>query len=823
MSSLAMDFRHAVRALRRAPALATAAVLSLALGIGASTAVFSLVHAVVLRALPVEDVDGLVGLFTTDDKNAVPVLGPQLPLSWPNLEDIGRETSALAAVTAYTFPFRVAVTRRDGAPEQMAAELVSGNYFDVLGVRAALGRTFAAEEDRVDGDAPVVVVSDRAFQRRFGADAGLVGQTLRINGHVFTVIGVTPRGFDGVNTFVAPDVWIPRRMHRQVLPSEFQGWLESRRALFLNGIGRVRPGVSLTTLEGQLGGLAASLASAYPKDNSGRGFTAMLLKETAILPGVRDLIVMGGALLMGLVSLVVLVACANVANVLLARATGRRTEVAVRAAVGADRRRLARLLLAEAVVIAAAGGTLGLAVAQAGVRWLWHLRPPGLLGQNFVDITLDGPVLAYAAAVTVGTTLVFGLLPVVGGSRADLTTLLNETGRSGGPGRSSLRRSHGLIAGQVAASLVVLSAGAMLRTSLGAAQRIDPGFDVDHTAVLQFSTEQAGFDRARATATFRSVLDRVRSLSPVASAAWSQLIPLYGNGVSRTAQAWEAGDDPAVGIVSTANVVSDGFFETMGMRLLAGREFSPNDREGTAAVVIVNDTLAARLWPGQTAVGRQLRLFGSEVPYEIVGVAPTSRYTSLGESPQPAIFRPLAQEPVATMTLVIRSAGNPAGALGVALSSVREREPRVPIPYFAVMRDVAHRSLWATQLGACVLQVLGVIGMLLAGVGVFGVAHHAASQRQHEVAVRIALGARPFDAARIAVGRTMRAVTAGVIIGAAVSTGLIVASRRLLYDVGWAPVAGVVLAGGVLVIVAALSTAWPARTAARVDPIRLLR
>lgn len=823
MSTLALDVRHALRALRRAPVLAAAAVVSLALGIGASTAVFSLVHAVVLRALPVQDVDGLVGLFTTDEKNAVPVLGPQLPLSWPNLEDIGRAAPSLAAVAAYTLPFGVAVAVGDGTAEQMAAELVSGNYFDVLGVRAALGRTFAPEEDRVDGDAPVVVVSDRAFRRRFGADSRLVGQTLHINGHVFTVVGVMPPGFDGVNTFVAPDVWVPRRMHRHVLPSEFQGWLDSRRALFLNGIGRLRPGASGAALDAQLGSLGATLASTYPQDNAGRGFTARPLADTAILPGVRDLIVMGGTLLMGLVSLVVLVACANVANILLARASGRSAEMAVRAAVGADRRRLLRLLLVEAALIAVAGGTLGLGVAQAGVDWLWYLRPPGLLGQNFVDITLDGPVLAYAAAVTLGTTLLFGLLPALSASRVDLAPLLNETGRTGAPGRASLRRAHALIGGQVAASLVVLSAGVMLRESLGAAQAIDPGFDLDRTAVVQLSTEQAGFDRSRAAATFDAVLARVRSLPPVASAAWSQMIPLYGNGVSRTVQAWEVGNALGDGIISTANVISDGFFEAMGMPLRDGRDFARSDRNDTPAVVIVNETLAARLWPGQSAVGRQLRLFGSDVPHEVVGVAPTTRYTSLGETPQPAIFRPLTQEHVATMALIVRSTAAPAQALGAVLSSVRAQEPNVPIPYAAIMRDVAERSLWATQLGASVLQVLGAIGLVLAAVGVFGVAHYAASLRQHEVAVRVALGARPVDAARAAVGRSVRAVSAGAVVGAALSIGLIAVSRGLLYDAGWAPLVGVALAGGVLVFTGAAATAWPARLATRVDPIRVLR
>lgn len=823
MMTFAPDVQNAARSLFRSPVLAMAAVLSLGLGIGASTAVFSLVHAVVLRAVPVKDIDSLVGLFTTDEKNAVPVLGSHLPISWPNLEDVGRDTPSLSAVAAYTFPFGVAMARGAGPAEQVAVELVSGNYFDVLAVRAAIGRTFTPDEDRQDGDAPVAVVSDRAFRRRFGADPSIVGQSLRINGHVFTLVGVAPKGFDGVNAFVGPDLWVPRRMHRQVLPSEFQGWLDSRRALFLNGIGRLRAGASPAALEGELDRLATTLERTYPQDNAGRGLAAIPLRETAILPGVRDLVVMGGTLLMTVVSLVLLVACANVANILLARATGRRGEIAIRAALGADRRRLLRLLLAEALLVALAGGAIGLLVAQVGVGWLWQLRPPGLIGQNFVDLTINGPVLLYAAGATLGATVLFGLAPVVGGSRADLSTLLNEAGRSRGMGRSSLRRFHVLVATQVAASLVILAAAAMLVSSLRSAQRIDPGFDVDHVAVVQISTEQAAFDSTRARSVYRDVPERVRSLPSVASVAWSQLIPLYGNGVSRTVQAWEAGGDPAGGIVATSNVVSESFLATLGIPLVAGREFSTTDRDDTQPVVMINDVLAGRLWPGHTALGRQLRLFGSDVAYEVVGVARASRYTSLGEAPQPAVFRPLAQEHVATMTLVVRGTGHPVAALGLVLTTLREAEPDVPVPFSGVMRDVLNRSLWATQLGARVLAVLGAIAVALAGLGVFGVAHHASTQRQFEVALRVAVGATPRAAGRTAVGKTMRAVGYGLVSGALLAVGLIAASRSLLYDVGWAPLTGIAIVGAGLLGIAGLATAWPARMAARVDPVRLLR
>jgi predicted permease len=585
MKMLGLDVRYGFRGLVRQPALTFAAVASLALGIGANTTIFTLVHALLLRPLPVAEPSRLVGVFTTDPASNVPILGQYLQVSWPNTEDLRRDASRFSGIAAYTFPFGVAFSTAD-QPEQAAAELVSGNYFDVLGVSLSLGRAFLPSDDRVDGEAPVVVISDRFFRRRFASDSGVVGRTVRINGHVFAIVGVAPRGFEGANAIFGPDLWIPIRMHAAVLPSEFRDWLDSRRSLFVSVAGRLRPGVTLAEAEDEVQRLGTQLAREHPRDNARRGLTTRPLSQSTILPGIRDLFVLGGSVLMIVVALVLLVACANVANLLLARATARRGEMALRASLGATRLRLLRQMLVESVLLACAGGAGGLLLGAAGRNWLRAMRPPGLIGQNFAELTLDGPVLSYTAAVSAATVLVFGIVPAVRATRTDVSTLLREQGRGSG-GRRGQRVALSLVGVQAAISLVALVTAGMLIASLRAAQQIEPGFDIRRLAVLQVSPGQAAHDRARGDAFYRAVKEQVSHLAPISSAAWTQLIPLYGNGTMRTVLARESGEDAARGVMAVASVVDEGFFQTAGIAIVDGRGLSSDDRADNRPVVVV--------------------------------------------------------------------------------------------------------------------------------------------------------------------------------------------------------------------------------------------
>ena len=612
------DLRFAARMLAASPGFTAVAVLSLALGIGANSTIFTVVNAVLLHPLPVRDAGTLVSIFTTDERNPNAQFN-LLQTSRPNLEDYARQNSVFEAVAVQNgLPLAFAGT---GEPEQVVGEIVSGNFFDVLGVTPVQGRGFLPEEDRVPGERLVTVLSHGFWQRRLGGDPAIVGRTVRLNGSAFTVVGVAPPGFKGANTLATPALWVPMMAHPQVVTGFLAENFDSRRALLFGAVGRLRPGVDVAQAEANLRAIAGQLAREYPNDNAGRSVSLLPLAQSTINPGFRRNMVRAGGLLMTVVGLVLLIACANVANLQLARAAAREREVAVRLSLGASRGRLVRQLLTEGLLLAALAGVLGLVLAYWAQGVLWSMRPPALPA-DAVDLTPGARVLGFTALVSVLTAVVFGLVPAWSASRPDLVAELKQ--RAGGSARGnrpwSLRNV--LVAGQVALSLVALVGAGLFVRSLARTQRIAPGFDHDRLAVLTVDLGAQGYDEPRARDFQRELLERARALPGVERATLASSIPLFQGGVLRTVFT-EGSDtsDRRNGRFVQLNVVEPDYLRTMGIPLVRGRDLAETDHADAPRAVVVNETMARQFWPGKEALGQRFQFFGQAVWNEVVGVA----------------------------------------------------------------------------------------------------------------------------------------------------------------------------------------------------------
>jgi len=819
MNTIWREIRFAVRSFGRSPAFTTAALLSLALGIGANTTIFTLLNAVFLNPLPVARASELVAVYTVDS-NTPGGFGGLLQTSRPNFLDYRDRNHVLAGMAAYSFPVQVSVFHGTTA-EQALAEMVTANFFDLLGVRLPLGRAFRDEEDATPLAHPVAVLSHGYWTRRLGGDPNVIGRTLAINGQPYTVIGVAPEGFKGINALVSPDLWVPTMMWSRIVPAQFADWFESRRALAFSIAARLQPGVTMAQAEAELKTIGRALESAYPVENKGRSVTLRPLAQATIFPGLRGTLVLGSLVLVSVVALVLLVACSNVANLLVARGLARRQELAVRTALGASRRQLVRQLLTESLLLALGGGLAGLGIAALARDGLWSLRPP-FVAQNFVELALDWRVFAFTLLLSLVTGLLFGLLPALQASRADVVDALKEETRTAGRSRRRLRVGNTLVVAQVALSVVALAAAGLFVRSLQQAYAIDPGFDTRHTAAVFVNPGQAGYSQARAETFYREVEERLRARPGVAGVAWNSTAPLTG-GFLRTVIPEGQEADTSRRLFAVANTCTPGYFAVMGTPLRRGRDFTEADRAGTLPVAVVNETLASRVWPGEDALGRRFRFIGDDRLYTIVGVVATTKYTTLGEEPAPAVFVPLAQQYSDAMVLFVRSAGDPSAALGRALDLVRGIDPQIPLVNPSTMADVLGQSLWAARMGAILLGALGLLALVLASVGLYGVLTYSVGQRQHEIGLRMALGAGRSDVMGLVLREGMTLVGVGLVLGLAGALAVSRVVAGLLYGITPTDVptfGGVSL---VLVIVALVACGVPAFRASRLDPVVALR
>ncbi len=815
METLWQDTKYAARTLVANRGLALAAAFSLALGIGANTAIFTFVQGVFYPPLPVEEPAALVSLYTDDPKN--PGFHAN---SYSNYEDLRDRNDVFSGLLTYRHIF---VSFRDGqtAGEQVFAELVSGDYFDTLGVTPVAGRTFRPDEDQTPGTHAVAVVGYGFWQRRYGADPDLVGRTIFINRHPFTVIGVAPEGFNGLELGLDFDIYVPAMMYGQVLADLF--WHENRRSLAYAVVGRLKPGVSLEQADQELDAIAAELDEEFPDVNKDRRVTLVPTLEARINPSVRDVFAQSLGMMMIIVSMVLLVACANVANLLLSRAAGRRREIAVRLALGASRLRLIRQLLTESFLLAALGGLLGLLVAV----WTTNLLISSFPETPFplvLDFGLDGVTLLFAFTVSILTGLICGLAPALQSTRPDMVPALKADGPMGKVGGRRLGLRNILVVAQVAISLVLLIAAGLFIRSVQNAQNIDPGFDVRNALVMALDAGLEGYSPDEGRLFYREVTERVAALPGVRSTTVAQSLPLAFGTISRTTFIEGQGASEDDGRLIQCGSVGLGYFANMGISIVAGRDFGDFDRQDAPRVAIINEVMAERYWPGESAIGKRFHYISQEDrPLEVVGVAAYSKVATLGEDPTPFIYMPLEQEYTAALQLVVRTETEPQALSGAVRDAIHEVDEAMPVFAVLTLADQLEFSLWPARTGATLLGAFGVLGLLLASVGLYGVMSYAVASRTREIGIRMALGAKQPAVLRMVMAGGLGIILVGIVLGLALAVTISRFLSSLLYGIG---ATDIVAFGGttlVLLVVALLASYIPARRATRVDPVIALK
>jgi predicted permease len=818
MTAIVDDLRFAARTFSKNKGFTAVAVLSLALGIGANAAIFSLVDAVLLKPLPVEQPERLVALYTEDAKNP-----GSLPLSYPNFLDLRSGSRSFSALVAHR-PVTLSLSGLpDGAePEKISGELVSWSYFETLGVRPALGRGFLAEEDEVPGARPVAVLAHSFWQRRFSGDPAAVGKDVALNGTRFSIVGVAPADFRGLNALAPPDVFLPVAMYEQAITARPLKFNE-RRALHLFAAGRLKPGVSLDQARSEVSVLAAGLASEYPEANTGRSAALVPLVEATINPNLKGKYVLAGTLLMTVAGLVLLVACATVANLLLARAVSRRKEIAIRLSLGAARGRLVRQLLTESLLLAFAGGAAGLLVAVWGRDFLWSLRPPFLPAT--LDLALDARVLGFTFGLSLATGVLFGLLPALQSSRPEMVTALKNQAAPPirGRGLGILKTRSLLVIAQVGLSLVSLIGAALFIRSLLEAQRIDPGFEPQGLVTLSLDPGGRGYEPARGQELYRQAVEETERLPGIRRAAISELPVLQPGGFQRTLviEGMEATAEDS--LLVRANAVGTGYFETLGIPLRRGRGFAPEDRRESRPVAVINETMARRFWPNQEPVGRRFGFFGQDKVYEIVGVAADAKYTALGEEPLPYVYLPLLQSYPSSATLYARASGDPDTALAAIRKRLRALDPSLPLTDAGPVSDALDRALWGPRVAAGLLLLFGLLALVLATMGLYGVISYAVQQGRRDIGIRVALGAARGDVLGLILRQGLTLIGLGLALGLAAAALLAPRIPGLLVGTDPSDPAAWAGAAAVLALVGLAATWVPAHRATGIDPALVLR
>lgn len=807
------DLRYGLRALARNRAVAVVAVLSLALGIGANTTIFTLVNAVLLRPLPVEDPSTLAAVSTVDSHN------PGLLLcSYLNYKDFRDQNRVFSSLLIYT-TFTIDLTGH-GDPQLLMAQLVSGNYFSALGVKPIIGRGFRPEEDATPGAYPVAVIGYGLWTRQFGRDPLVTARTISLNGRAFDIVGVAPPDFQGLNEMLAADVWVPMMMYQQVFPNP--AWVEQRRVLMFAVAGRLKPGVSLPQAEAGIESIARELEKQYPKDNDGRSVSLTSITQAALAPKTRTMVTNVSAVLLIMSGLVLLIACANVANLLLARAAGRSKEITLRLAMGASRWRLVRQLLTESLLLAVVGGLAGLLFARWARDLVWGLRPP-MFAHAGLHLDLDGRVLAYSLLVSVLTGVLFGLVPALGATRGDLATDLKE--------RSAQPASHKpggwnprsvLVIFQVAFSLIALVGASLFVRSIRNAGQIDPGFDAAHLGIVVFNVGDQGYNEARGREYQNRVLELASGMPGVAAAALSRDAPFRVTSARTVLLDGQENTVSGTGRYILTTAVGLGYFRTLGIPLLRGRDLTPLDQSTSPHVAIVNQAAAAHFWPGENPLGKRLHFLGDTAPAEVVGVARNANYQTIGEKSQALIYLSLLQYYVPTSVLYIRTSGDPEA---VALAVRRAMQPldRNLLLQSESVAFTIRESLWAQRLSAGLLTVFGGLALLLATIGIYGVVSYSVSQRGREIGVRMALGATAADVQMMILGEGVRLVAIGVLLGMTIALAISRVIQSMLFVIGARDAMTFILVPSILTLVAILACWVPARRATRIDPSTALR
>jgi predicted permease len=785
-------------------------VFTLALGIGANATIFTWIKAVLLASLPgIEQPERLVEIWGATLNNSA------LSSSYVDYLDYRDQNKVLSGLIAHqVLPLNLG---RGEKPERVWGAIVSGNYFDVLGIKALIGRTFLPEEDRTPNTHPVVVIGYGLWERRFGADPNVLGRTITLNEHNFTVIGVAPKDFASPFAGLALDVWTPVMMKDYVARPHFS--LTDRGSRWLMVMGRLKPGATVPQAQANIAAIAGHLEQEYPQTNEQMGVAVYSVMQSpfSLKQDMRPAL----AILMAAVAVVLLIACANVANLLLARATSRRKEIAVRLALGGSRGRLVRQMLTESFVLASLGAALGLAMAFWTARSLAAFLPPYASRTSF-DTRPDAVVFAFTLGLTVITTLLFGLAPTLHASKQDLVTAMKDNTPTIGRGTRKVNLRHALVVLQVALSMVALiSAGLFVRT-VREAYKADPGFDPHGVLLASFDPFLSGYDESRGREFYRRLVERVSAVPGIQSATVARRLPLTAGGIAFATVAID-GYAPAKDEDMRLNYETVGpqYFQTMRIPLVRGRDFNERDQEGAPGVVIINETMARHYWPGGDALGRRLKLAKDWL--EIVGIAKDVKNRSLSEAPQPFLYLPLLQDYRSNMILVARTAVEPEKMFQSVHDEVAALDPQIPIFDAKTLEEHVGISLFLQRMAATLLSIFGLLALSLAAIGLYGVMAYSVSQRTRELGIRVSVGAERRDIFKLILGQGLAIPVVGLLAGLVAALAVTRLTANLLYGVSATDPVTFIVIGLLLLCITLLACYFPARRATKIDPMIALR
>ena len=824
MTLLWKDLRYAARILAKSPGFTLVVVLSLALGIGANTSVFTIVNAYFLRPMPVDDPDRLVAVYLTSPARWGRDIGN---FSYPELLDYRKADTGFSDLMGSS---GLPLSMTDGEkPELIWGEIVTGNYFSGLGVHPILGRGFLPDEDRAPGQKPVCVLNYNFWRQHFQGDPNITGKVVNINGHAFTVAGVAPRGFIGTRLFTfIPDVWIPLTMQKTIAPDS-GNYMEGRDNRWIELRGRLKPGISKQQATAALNVVARQLAGEYPQTNKD--------VQVNIIPGgtrTQPVFVALGivsattAILFGVVGLVLLIACANVANLMLARAASRAREMAIRVAIGATRVRLLRQLLTESVLLSLVGAAVGIVLAL----WFNELLRGTYPALDFqtadldYEMQLDPRMFVFSFLLALVTAVLFGLVPALRASKVDQAAVMKGENAAPIGGLRGLTRGNLLVTAQVALSCVLLISGGLFLRSMQFARNVNPGFD--RTGVQLFSVDLGlqGYKEQRGRLFQKSMIERLKTLPGVESASLAYPLPLdsYNEDYSVRVDGYVPRSDNEANSSGMSHV-GPRYFETMGTRLVAGRAIDERDSESSRQVAVINETMARRYWQApEKALGGRFAIIANDATWiEVVGVAKDGKYQTFGESPMPYFFLPLEQFYRGRVTFLVRSKENPDALMLAIRQEVKSLDATLPIFGLRTMPQFLNRIVSVYDTGASLVGTFAVTALLLAAIGIYGVLHFAVTRRTREIGIRMALGAAKGDVLRLILGRSLAFAGVGLVlgIGGAVAAGRL--TGALLAGVGPTDPVTFLAVALIFGLVALLASVIPARRATRVDPMEAVR